>query len=95
MSYIPQAASKAAPKREPNAVRRGPGRPPRNAQDIEDAVAAINDAADNPDGDVTLFGDDSATQLESTTQSGTPGSIPASAPLLRASTQVAMCCVAH
>ena len=90
MSYIPQAASKAAPKREPNAMRRGPGRPPRNVQEIDDAVAVINEAADNPDEDATLFGDDTATQPEPATQSGTTESIPASAPLLRASTQVAM-----
>ena len=90
MSYIPQAASKAAPKRDPTAVKRGPGRPPGNVQDIEESVAAINEAADNPDEDATLFGDDTATQPEPATQSGTTESIPASAPLLRASTQVAM-----
>ena len=95
MSYAPQAASKAAPKRDPTAVERRPGRPTPSVQELDEAVAMINEAADNPGDGTDLFGDDTATQTEAAPPSGTTDSIPASAPLLRASTQVAMCCVAH
>ena len=90
MSYIPQAASKAAPKSDPADKKRGPGRPRRDVQNLDEAVEIITAAADDPCDDATLFGDDTATQPDPATQSGTTDSVPASAPLLRASTQVAM-----